>query len=181
VKKIIYLGFEKSQGSVTHDILRYINILTYLLTYLRSRRLEPLLDGGEYKLITTTTFDREETARYLAELTCRDAGSPSLSTTATIAVTVADINDHSPRLPSDVIGVSLVENNQPRTVLTTINATDQDEGLNAQLRYSLAPVDAGSDGVLMIDPLTGVVSTNRTFDYEQVSYVGHIIHRVFEM
>ena len=32
--KIIYLGFEKSQRSVTHDILRYINILTYLLTYL---------------------------------------------------------------------------------------------------------------------------------------------------
>jgi len=30
--KIIYLGFEKSQRSVTHDILRYINILTYLLT-----------------------------------------------------------------------------------------------------------------------------------------------------
>ena len=29
--KIIYLGFEKSQRSVTHDILRYINILTYLL------------------------------------------------------------------------------------------------------------------------------------------------------
>ena len=32
--KIIYLGFEKSQRSVTHDSLRYINILTYLLTYL---------------------------------------------------------------------------------------------------------------------------------------------------
>ena len=34
LKKIIYLGFEKSQRSVTHDSLRYINILTYLLTYL---------------------------------------------------------------------------------------------------------------------------------------------------
>jgi len=30
----IYLGFEKSQRSVKHDSLRYINILTYLLTYL---------------------------------------------------------------------------------------------------------------------------------------------------
>jgi len=29
-----HLGFEKSQRSVTHDSLRYINILTYLLTYL---------------------------------------------------------------------------------------------------------------------------------------------------
>jgi len=32
--KIIYLGFEKSQRSVMHDSLRYINIVTYLLTYL---------------------------------------------------------------------------------------------------------------------------------------------------
>jgi len=31
---IIYLGFEKSQHGVMHDSLRYINILTYLLTYL---------------------------------------------------------------------------------------------------------------------------------------------------
>jgi len=30
--KNIYLGFEKSQRSVTHDSLQYINILTYLLT-----------------------------------------------------------------------------------------------------------------------------------------------------
>jgi len=33
------LGFEKSQRSVTHDSLRYINILTYLLTYLLSNLL----------------------------------------------------------------------------------------------------------------------------------------------
>ena len=30
----IYLRFEKSQRSVMHDSLCYINILTYLLTYL---------------------------------------------------------------------------------------------------------------------------------------------------
>jgi len=32
------LGFEKSQSSVTHDSLRYVNILTYLLTYLLTER-----------------------------------------------------------------------------------------------------------------------------------------------
>jgi len=30
ILKIIYLGFEKSQHSVTHDFLCYINILTNL-------------------------------------------------------------------------------------------------------------------------------------------------------
>jgi len=30
-----------------------------------SFRLEPMIDGGEYKLVTTTTFDREERDRYI--------------------------------------------------------------------------------------------------------------------
>jgi len=41
------LGFEKSQRSVTHDSLRYINILTYLLTYIAAVAVsvvEPELD-----------------------------------------------------------------------------------------------------------------------------------------
>ena len=33
-KSFIKMGFEKSQRSVTHDSLRYINILTYLITSL---------------------------------------------------------------------------------------------------------------------------------------------------
>ena len=36
ILKIIYLGFKKSQRSVAYDFRRYINILTYLLTYLNS-------------------------------------------------------------------------------------------------------------------------------------------------
>ena len=134
-------------------------------------RLEPLIDSGEYKITTTTTFDREEREEYSINLVCRDNGSPSRSTTATIVVTVSDINDHSPELPSNVIHVSLVENNPPRTVLTTVNATDKDVGANAQLRYSLKPevgaTGDGNDGALTIDPVTGVVATNRTFDYEE--------------
>lgn len=196
-------------------------------------RLEPLADDGEYKITTTTTFDREEVDRYAVELVCRDGGTPGRSTTATIVVTVADINDHAPELPSDVIHVSVVENNPPRTVLTTVNATDRDVGVNAQLRYSIEPEPevgdggatgnevratgsgggatgsrsgttgsggggtgsgrraTGNDGgvtgsggrvtgsvggatgndvggaLLTIDPITGVVATNRTFDYEE--------------
>jgi len=32
ILKIIYFGFEKALRSLTYDFLRYINILTYLLT-----------------------------------------------------------------------------------------------------------------------------------------------------
>jgi len=33
--KLIYSGIEKSQRSVTYDFVRYINTLTYLLTYIQ--------------------------------------------------------------------------------------------------------------------------------------------------
>jgi len=41
------LGFDKSQRSVTHESLRYINILTYLLTYLLTSKFRL----GELKFI----------------------------------------------------------------------------------------------------------------------------------
>lgn len=47
-------------------------------------RLEPLMDDGEYKIITTTTFDREEREQYSIDLVCRDHGSPSRSAVFTI-------------------------------------------------------------------------------------------------
>ena len=133
-----------------------------------SFRLEPLIDAGEYKLTTTTTFDREQRDEYSVSLMCQDEGSPNQSATVTIIVRVADINDHAPQLPSDIIPINLVENNPRRTVLTTINATDQDEGVNAQLRYTLTPAAGATGNELTIDPATGVVSTNRTFDFEEV-------------
>lgn len=129
-------------------------------------RLEPLTDDDEYKLITSVTFDREEQDQYSVRLTCRDDGSPRRSTTATMVVRVSDVNDHSPQIQSNPIRVYLVENNRPRTVLTTINATDQDVGVNAQLRYTLTPITPSVDGALAVDHITGVVATNRTFDYE---------------
>jgi len=44
-----------------------------------SFQLEPLVDSGEFKITTTTTFDREETDEYYITLVCHDDGSPSRS------------------------------------------------------------------------------------------------------
>jgi len=53
------LRFEKSQRSVTHDSLRYINILTYLLTYLHKgtviqTKLIPLFKQKTTTITTNT-------------------------------------------------------------------------------------------------------------------------------
>ena len=65
---LFHLGFEKSQRSVTHDSLRYINILTYLLTYLKLSNVGALgLLIGRH---THTHADRCDRTHYQAAL-CR--------------------------------------------------------------------------------------------------------------
>jgi len=49
------LGLEKSQRSVTHDSLRYINILTYLLTYLHSHTHNQIKHNLDNKQLRQTS------------------------------------------------------------------------------------------------------------------------------
>lgn len=106
-------------------------------------------------------------------LICEDQGEPRLTSRRVIDIDVVDVNDHTPRLSNELIEVSIVENNPPKTVVTRINASDADEGRNKALHYRLVPMDVSSSGTslvggLVVDPITGVVTTDRTFDYEIV-------------
>jgi len=109
--------------------------------------------------------------RYSMTLICEDHGEPRLTSRRVITVDVVDINDHSPQLSNELIETSIVENSPPRTFVTRINATDADEGRNRVLHYRLVPVDMTTSGTavvggLVIDSTTGIVTTDRTFDYE---------------
>jgi hypothetical protein len=106
-------------------------------------------------------------------LICEDQGEPRLTSRRVIDIDVVDVNDHTPRLLNELIEVSVVENNPPKTVVTRINASDADEGRNKALHYRLVPMDVTSSGTslvggLVVDPITGIVTTDRTFDYEQL-------------
>ena len=51
-----------------------------------------------YQLVTLTSFDHELTSVYDLEVTCRDQGSPVLTTSTHVLIFVRDLNDNSPRL-----------------------------------------------------------------------------------
>ncbi len=97
--------------------------------------------GGAFNINATTgelfasgTLDRETVAEYSLEVTATDFGTPRLSSSGTVLVVVADVNDNSPRFESDFYAFSVAENSPDGTVVGIAKATDKDEGNNARIR-----------------------------------------------
>ena len=123
--------------------------------------------------MTTAKVDREERAEYHLVVTCRDAGddvtdqvSSRLESSREIVVAVLDVNDHAPQFVQSEFNVSVAENDPPGTELYRLNATDADFGPNAEISYRIRSLDVAGEGSLSVDPATGLVSTQISFDYE---------------
>ena len=136
-------------------------------------RLQQLVAGSrpEYKLVTTVSpdyLDRETTAVHHVTITCRDFGSPALTSSVDVAVDVADVNDNAPRFSDDAYVTWLpVGGGGSRRKLIQLAANDSDAGRNAELHFTLQPVDEPADNVdcVTVNESTGVISS-RNCDYD---------------
>ncbi|PIK51957.1 putative protocadherin Fat 4 [Apostichopus japonicus] len=109
------------------------------------------------------TLDRETTAVYNIAVAAVDSGTPPMTGTAEVIVTVEDVNDNGPvLLGSNAVGT--VRENQPEnTVVMTLNATDPDSGSNpASFRYRLSPL---SDA-FTLNFVTGELRTSKRLNRE---------------
>ncbi|NXP21472.1 PCDGH protein, partial [Scytalopus superciliaris] len=93
--------------------------------------------GGSYKvLVLAKALDREEAAFHELVLRASDGGDPARTGTARIRVTVLDANDNAPVFSQAEYTVRVPEDVPVGSVLVTVTATDADEGLNGQVKYS---------------------------------------------
>ncbi|XP_060035588.1 protocadherin alpha-10 isoform X3 [Erinaceus europaeus] len=90
-----------------------------------------------YSLVLDGALDRESVERYAVVVTARDGGAPALSTTASVRVEVADVNDNAPAFAQAEHTVFVRENNAPGCHIFTVSARDADAGENARVSYSL--------------------------------------------
>ena len=83
---------------------------------------------------TISSLDREATSFYSLSITATDGGSSPLSDTATVEITVNDINDNSPVWSKTLVSsYSVLENFTLGATVGSISATDADAGTNALL------------------------------------------------
>ncbi|NWS84099.1 PCDGH protein, partial [Toxostoma redivivum] len=93
--------------------------------------------GGSYKvLVLAKALDREEAAFHELVLRAMDGGDPARTGTARIRVTVVDANDNAPVFSQAEYTVRVPEDVPVGSVLVTVTATDADEGLYGQIKYS---------------------------------------------
>ncbi len=124
-----------------------------------------------YSLVTTGELDRELLSDYNITITATDEGSPSLSSTKNIHLTVADVNDNPPVFQEQSYRAHLQENNKPGSSICSVSATDPDWRQNGTVVYSLLSSDLNGAPVssfLSINGDTGVIHAVRSFDYEQL-------------
>ncbi|XP_045147164.1 cadherin-23 isoform X1 [Echinops telfairi] len=109
--------------------------------------------------------DREHQSFYHLVVTVEDEGTPTLSATTHVYVTIVDENDNAPAFQQPHYEVLLDEG--PATVgasLLTIQALDPDEGPNGTVSYAI--VSGNIINTFRIDRHTGVLSAVKELDYE---------------
>lgn len=85
------------------------------------------IDENSGWVYTNHLLDRETNSKYQFQVVAEDGGDPSKSATATVVVTVQDVNDNDPTFNPKQYDVVISEDSAPGTPLATVTATDPDE------------------------------------------------------
>ncbi|KAM4036084.1 protocadherin gamma-B4-like isoform 39-T39 [Anomaloglossus baeobatrachus] len=124
-----------------------------------------------YKLVTSTSIDRETIPYYNVSIKATDNGSPQLSSNKTIHLNIFDVNDNSPIFEKITYVVNVQENNIHGMSIHRIHASDDDINENAKITYSIVNNDIENIPItsyVSINSMTGVLYAQRSFDYEQL-------------
>ncbi|XP_031443074.1 protocadherin beta-15-like isoform X14 [Clupea harengus] len=123
-----------------------------------------------FSLLTTGELDRELVTDYNISITATDEGSPPLSSSKTVQLSVADVNDNPPVFNKQSYIAHVTENNNQGSSLSSVTARDLDWRQNGTVLYSLLPGEVNGfpvSSLLSVNGDTGVIHAVRSFDYEQ--------------
>ena len=110
-------------------------------------------------------LDYENKAYFNFQVWAGDSGSPVLSSSAVVEVTVLDENDNAPQFTSSDRSGSVYENEPAYVGVLYLIATDADSGSNSQLEYEII-ADQSARGSFLVDEM-GAVKTSRSLDREE--------------
>ncbi|KAM6214870.1 cadherin EGF LAG seven-pass G-type receptor 1 [Rhynchocyon petersi] len=117
---------------------------------------------------TRAPVDREEAAEYQLLVEANDQGrNPGpLSATATVHIAVEDENDNYPQFSEKRYVVQVPEDVAVNTAVLRVQATDQDQGQNAAIHYSI--VSGNLKGQFYLNSLSGSLDVINPLDFEAI-------------
>ncbi|XP_039621712.1 protocadherin-11 X-linked isoform X2 [Polypterus senegalus] len=132
------------------------------------------LDRRTGILSVVRRLDREKQDKYTFTVVAKDNGIPPLQNNVTVMVMVQDQNDNSPAFTHNEYNFYVPENLPLYGTVGLITVTDADAGDNAVVTLSILN---GKENFI-IDPKTGVIKPNITFDREQQSSYTFVVKAV---
>ncbi|KAK7016210.1 long-chain fatty acid transporter fat1 [Halocaridina rubra] len=112
-------------------------------------------------------MDYEHVHQVVATVVAIDGGTPPLSSTALVNLTLSDINDNAPVFTLSAYMASVKEDALQGTSIVQVSASDADSGINSLIRYSLT--GGNDDHSFHIDQDTGIITVLQKLDREKES------------
>ena len=137
--------------------------ITYILISGNTGSAFKILNNGQIKI--NQRLDFEMTQSYSLVVEGRDGGLPMRSATATVMITVLNVNDNPPTLTGDQ-SVNISESAPVGSTIATFQAQDLD-----QMAITLSIISGNSAGKFSINSATGVITLVSGLDFESaISY-----------
>uniref|UniRef100_A0A8C0G160 Cadherin domain-containing protein n=1 Tax=Chelonoidis abingdonii TaxID=106734 RepID=A0A8C0G160_CHEAB len=116
-------------------------------------------------LVLSSPLDRETASSHHVIILASDRGTPPLNSSATVLITVLDVNDNPPVFSNLEYRIHVRENIPIGSHITMVSANDCDAGANAEITYTI--ISGNDKGHFQLDGKTGSVDLIRTLDYEE--------------
>ena len=99
------------------------------------------IDSSSGRITTSGSIDFESQPVYQFQVKARDRGTPSLSNSTQVVITVIEVNEHHPQFSSDNQPVFMVSSNAVEgDIIGRIKATDEDSGKGGEVGFLLLRV-----------------------------------------
>ncbi|XP_078541886.1 cadherin-20 [Lissotriton helveticus] len=150
-------------------------------TYGNSARVVySILQGQPYFSVDTktgiirtalTNMDREAQECYEVIIQAKDMGGQlgGLAGTTTVNISLSDVNDNPPRFPQKHYQMSVLESAPVTSLVGRILAKDLDEGVNAEMKYSIIDGDGRDFFDISTDPNSqaAVITVGKPLSFER--------------
>uniref|UniRef100_A0A8C4YZU4 Cadherin domain-containing protein n=1 Tax=Gadus morhua TaxID=8049 RepID=A0A8C4YZU4_GADMO len=124
-------------------------------------------DIKNIEMVLEKPLDREQHEHLSLVLTAVDGGEPQMSGTMQILISVLDANDNAPVFTQSVYKASIKEGAPLGTIVTTVTATDADDGENGKITYSVSSMLDHTRGKFDVNEKNGDVILSGSIDYEK--------------
>ncbi|CAG5134613.1 unnamed protein product [Candidula unifasciata] len=121
------------------------------------------------KVFAKTPLDREYSEKIVATVVATDRGTPPLSSSATVILTLKDINDMRPEFSQMIYTFEVEEQQSVGRFVGIVSASDKDIGVNQNITYHF-PIPGSENSNFLIGINDGVIKTNVVLDRERQDF-----------